>query len=100
MLFCALGRWVFDLGAGAVGQKEGSTEGLEGLVRSPVFSGVGGFRDGGGDLAKGAVDVIRMDGGGTTPGGTEPGGLGQEVEGAGVAPVSYTHLTLPTKRIV
>ena len=54
----------------------------EGLVRSPVFSGGGGFRDGGGDLAKGAVDMIRMDGGGTTAGGTEPGGLGQEVESA------------------
>jgi len=73
------------LGAGAGRQKEGSAEGPEGLVRSPVVSGGGGIRDGGGDLAKGAVDVIRMDGGGTTPGGTEPGGLGQEVEGAWIA---------------
>ena len=85
MLFCALRRWIFDLVAGGVCQKEGSAEGPVGLMRSPVFSGAGGFCDGCGDLAKGSVDVVRMDGGGTTPGGTEPGGLGQKVESARVA---------------
>lgn len=36
-------------------------------------------------MAQGAMDVIGMDGGGSAAGGGEPGGLGQKVEGAGVA---------------
>ena len=36
-------------------------------------------------MGQGAVDVVRMDGGSTAAGGGKPGGLGEEVEGAGVA---------------
>ena len=73
------------MGAGGVNKKAGTAGGPEGIWRCPSFSGVGDFRVGGGDLAQGAVDVIRMDGGGGTAGGGKPGGLGQEVERARVA---------------
>ena len=99
-LFRLPGRWVFDLGAGGVSRKQGSADGPEGLVRNPVISGGGGFRAGGGDLSKGSVDMIGMDRGGATPGSTEPGGLGQEVEGArisraGCARPSFHRTRLP-----
>ena len=49
----------------------------------------------GGDADQGDSDETQVDPAGVDPAGSDPGSGGGDAD-----PVSYTHLTLPTKRIV